>query len=106
MDLELKGNNLYRNGILVEFDVSNEVVLLREPINYEPEENDIYHTVRDSDRLDLLAYKYYGGLIEDSSKFWWIIADVNNAEFPLDLSSFVGKQLLIPDLFKVLLSIQ
>jgi hypothetical protein len=42
------------------------------------------HTVQDSDRLDLLAYKYYG----DSTK-WWQISDANPAAaFPIDLVDF------------------
>ncbi|HEU4388918.1 MAG TPA: hypothetical protein VFV34_14050 [Blastocatellia bacterium] len=39
------------------------------------------HIVRDGDRLDLLAFKYYG----DPSR-WWQIADANTEfEFPVDL---------------------
>jgi phage tail protein X len=39
------------------------------------------HTVREGDRLDLLAFKYYG----DATK-WWQIADANPAPpFPIDL---------------------
>ena len=39
------------------------------------------HTVNGGDRLDLLAYKYYG----DTTK-WWQICDANpDWHFPLDL---------------------
>ena len=39
------------------------------------------HTVREADRLDLLAFKYYG----DAAK-WWHISDANaGATFPTDL---------------------
>src|SRR5262245_61543661 len=39
------------------------------------------HTVRDGDRLDLLAFKYYG----DAGR-WWQIADANpEFEFPADM---------------------
>ena len=39
------------------------------------------HTVREGDRLDLLAYRYYG----DPAR-WWRISDANpQAEFPTDL---------------------
>ena len=42
------------------------------------------HTVQGGDRLDLLAYKYYG----DSTK-WWQICDANpTAVFPIDLVDF------------------
>jgi|694.fasta_scaffold24339_8 hypothetical protein len=51
---------------------------------------DIYILSNDSDRLDLLAYKYYG-----NPKLWWIIAQANN----LGKGSFnvpPGIQLRIP----------
>ena len=51
------------------------------------------HTVRDGDRLDLLAFKYYG----DPAR-WWQIADANpEFEFPSDLldRSPVAKELLV-----------
>ena len=35
-------------------------------------ENDIYIITRDSDRLDLLANKYYG-----TPNLWWILAQAN-----------------------------
>jgi len=39
------------------------------------------HTVNQTDRLDLLAYKYYG-----DSKKWWLICDANPAvALPTDL---------------------
>lgn len=39
----------------------------------EPDPSDIYIIVYESDRLDLLAYKYYGDV-----RYWWIIAQANN----------------------------
>lgn len=39
----------------------------------EPDPSDIYTVVYESDRLDLLAYKYYGDV-----RYWWIIAQANN----------------------------
>ena len=63
MELELKGNNLYRNGYLIDFKDSDEVLLLREPITYAAEDNDIYHIVNEVDRLDTIAYKYYKNLV-------------------------------------------
>jgi hypothetical protein len=44
-------------------------------------ESNVLHTVKGGDRLDLLAYKYYG----DTTK-WWQISDANpERPFPLDL---------------------
>ena len=38
----------------------------------EPDPTDIYTMVYENDRLDLLAYKYYGDV-----RYWWIIAQAN-----------------------------
>jgi len=35
--------------------------------------SDIYTYSKGTDRLDLLAYKYYG-----DQTYWWVIADANN----------------------------
>lgn len=44
-------------------------------------EGNFLHTVRDGDRLDLLAYKYYG----DAAR-WWQISDANpEFSYPTDL---------------------
>ena len=50
------------------------------------------HTIKESDRLDLLAYKYYG-----DAKKWWLICDANSEVFlPLDLLKEPGKKIIIP----------
>lgn len=52
--------------------------------------DDIYIISTQSDRLDLLASKYYG-----NPTYWWIIAVANNLN-DASLSIPVGKQLRIP----------
>ena len=104
MELELRGNNLYRNGKLIEV-APDELILLRDRIDIEPTENDSYHTVVKRDRIDLLAYKFYKDIVEDSSKYWWVIADANSIHNPIDLTEFVGTDIRIPDLLNVLLLI-
>ncbi len=49
------------------------------------------HTVAQGDRLDLISSAYYG----DPEQFWRI-CDGNNALRPDDLTSQVGRRLLIP----------
>lgn len=49
-----------------------------------------YHTFNSAERLDLLAYRYYG----NPEKFWRI-ADANTEMDPEDLEE-PGRQLLIP----------
>ncbi len=51
----------------------------------------IEHTVVGGQQFDSLAEEFY----EDQS-LWWLIADVNDFLFPLDLKP--GDSLLIPDL--------
>ncbi len=50
------------------------------------------HTVCQTDRLDLLAYKYYG----DPQK-WWLICDANPGVALLtDLADRIGQKIIIP----------
>lgn len=58
-------------------------------IEFALKETDQYHTVADYDRIDLLAYKYYG-----DCSYWWIIAEANDISNPLHLET--GKRLRIP----------
>lgn len=106
MELVLRENNLYRNGYLVELDNTDEVLLLRDTITIDDSAKNQYHVLKNLDRLDLLAYKYYGNIVEDASKYWWIIADANDIQNPLDLTEFVGTQIIIPDILKVLISLE
>lgn len=67
-------------------------LLQRNPLIYTPQLNDILHKVKEFDRLDLLAFKYYG-----DSKWWWVIADVNDNVFdPFDLP--ISEDIIIPNL--------
>jgi len=53
----------------------------------------VLHTVNAGDELDHLAYKY-SGQDANKSKNWWVIADVNNVLWPLDVET--GTSLIIP----------
>ena len=55
-----------------------------------PTDNDIYIISTQSDRLDLLASKYYG-----NASHWWIISVANNLN-DASLSIEPGRQLRIP----------
>lgn len=54
-----------------------------------PSENDIYIFSKQGDRLDLLAYKYYGDATQ-----WWIIAHANKIKGTLSVPADI--QLVIP----------
>ena len=52
--------------------------------------DDVLHVVSSVDRIDLLAYRYYG-----DSRLWWVIAWANNLEIlPTDLKA--NAQIRIP----------
>ena len=104
MELELRDNNLFINGTVYDFG-NDEQILLREPMEIIGNEMDKYHIVKENDRLDVLAWVYYKNIVEDASKFWWLIADANNIYNPLDLSDLVGKEILIPDLIRIRLDL-
>jgi len=52
-------------------------------------EDFIIHRVKQGDTIDGLAFEYGG-----KTRLWWIIADVNDLEFPLDLT--INQELIIP----------
>ncbi len=50
------------------------------------------HTVCETDRLDLLAYRYY----KDPRK-WWLICDANPGyPLPVDMLKQAGRKIVIP----------
>lgn len=88
--LRVRIDNPYSTGFLVKL-ADDERALYRNKIKHTPSPKDIYHMVTYSDRLDTLAFQYYR-----NSKYWWIIADVNDVLNPFELT--VGQTLIIPDL--------
>lgn len=83
--------NRYRDTKLVKDNNTNKAYM--ETTIYPkvlPSNSDIYIITDETDRLDILADKYYG-----DSKMWWIIATANNIN---DATFFVepGTQLRIP----------
>jgi len=105
IEIEVAPNNLYRTGVLISYPDQSEYALMRQKIETVGTLEDEYHTVTVNDRLDTIAWKYYKDIVEDSSKFWWIIADVNNIYDPFDLSGLVGKTILIPDILNILIEL-
>lgn len=106
VELEVRINNLYRNGRLYVFPDTDEMLLIRDKYQTVGTLEDQYHYLIEGETLDGLAYKYYSDLIEDSSKFWWILADANDVYDPFDLSPYLGTEILIPNLFTTLLKLQ
>lgn len=59
--------------------------------NLDPSSDDVYHTVKDYDRIDTIAKKYF-----KNEGLWWVIAHANDLRLlPMDLK--VGQRIRIPD---------
>lgn len=92
--------DLYINGRIVTYD-TGEVFIERDLIDYDSGEPDQYYRVKDSDRLSAIAYDFYNGLTKNAGQYWKFIADANNIQNPLDLSEYVGIDILIPDFQRI-----
>lgn len=70
-------------------DGSVEFLGIRPRIETSPRPDDIFHTVVEGDRIDLIAYRNLG-----RADLWWVICDYNDIFSPLDLEP--GSVLRIP----------
>lgn len=70
-------------------DGDQEFIGTRERIDTTPRPDDVFHTVVEGDRIDLIAYRYFG-----RAELWWVICDYNDVFFPLELGA--GTMLRIP----------
>lgn len=100
--VELRESNLYLNGKIVEYN-DGTIELLRNKIKWTGRDNDEYYTVRNSDDLDKIAWKMYSNIVEKAEWYWWVIADANDIENPLDLSEYIGNEIVVPNLSVFLL---
>lgn len=95
-NIERRDFDLYYNGRVIAFDDGSKI-LERDKIDYKSTQPDIYHTVQGGDTLTYLAWKYYNKITPNASRYWKYIADVNNILNPLDISEYIGYELLIPN---------
>ena len=70
-------------------DGQEEFLGTRPRIDTSPQPDDVFHTVVEGDRIDLIAYRYLG-----RADLWWVICDYNDIFFPLEL--LIGQILRIP----------
>jgi hypothetical protein len=101
--IELIESNPYANGYIIQD--GTEETLERDPIAYVGNRLDTYYTVRQNDMIDSIAWRYYRTFVPDAERYWVLIADVNGIENPLDLSAWVGRELLIPDFLTIQLQL-
>jgi len=97
---KVQANNLYANGRVVQFKDGTHI-LIRDKLKFTDFIKFDYHTVIEDDELSAIAYKYYKSKAQDSSKYWWVVADVNNIMKPYDISDLIGKELVIPNILEV-----
>jgi len=90
-------NSRYANCTKYKYG-DREILNLREPVNSGPHPDDRFHKVIEGERIDILAYKYFG-----DPKLWWVICDYNHISFPLDLQ--IGQILRIPSVDHLNMSI-
>lgn len=81
----------YKNHRIFKFK-EGDLMMDRIPHIYTPSAKDIFYTILEGDRLDTLAFKYYG-----DSSLWYILADVNEIFNPLEIL-VPGDELIIPGL--------
>ena len=70
-------------------DGDQEFVGTRQRIDTSPRFDDVFHTVVEGDRVDLIAYRYLG-----RADLWWVVCDYNDIFLPLELP--VGQVLRVP----------
>lgn len=70
-------------------DQGVEYMDMEEGIDKTRSSDDVFHTVSENDRIDILAWRYLG-----DARHWWVIAEYNDIEMPLELEP--GTVLRIP----------
>lgn len=93
----LPKSNPYAKGRILIF-ANGDQRMVRDLVDYVPKESDDYYTVQNEDTLTRIAYDFYKAKRMFPSKYWWVIADANNIRNPLDMSSYIGKEIVIPDI--------
>lgn len=78
----------YRKDGVVFYGIRPRIVIL-------PSSNDIFHTVTEGERIELIAWKYYQDV-----RLFWVLCDVNLIRDPLRLEK--GVRLRIPPKSEVL----
>ena len=101
--IKLRESNPYRNGEIQVFP-NGDQELVRKKIIWNGGENDRYYTVRDTDTLDKIAWSQYKDIVDKPEWYYWVIADANEIENPLDLSDYIGDEIVIPDIQLFLLT--
>lgn len=101
LNLSVRKFNMYRTGKVYNFPQENEKILQRGELVYNPSVLDKTHTVKNNESIWNIAYEEYQDKILNPSRYWWVIARVNNIDNPFDLSDFQGKDIIIPSISNI-----
>lgn len=96
-----KKNTRYTNGQLSKNRAGQSFIVLRKPLQLDPQEGDVFVTIGQDllGRPDLISYKAYG-----TPDLWWVIFEFNNISDPL-FGLKIGQRLRIPEINRVLKAI-
>lgn len=96
--MNISTHNLYeKNGVEVGLE-GGVSLLFRKKTVWQPQQTDKVHIVEAGETIDSIAHLYYAPVRSFGGRYWWLIADANNIHNPFDISGYVGKQLIIPDI--------
>lgn len=95
----LSAYNAYQDGKIFALESGNYTT--RTPIVWQPQPNDKYYAIKKDDTLESIAQNAYQAYKENACLYWWLIADVNKIYTPLDLSNYIGKKIIIPDILRL-----
>ena len=96
-EIKISLDNLYAYNSRISVLEDGTEELQRNVIEYKASDKDRLERVKISDTIDKIAYRVYKDFLPNAQRYWFLIADVNNIENPLDLSAYIGKSLIIPD---------
>ncbi len=94
--------NMFVTGRVIIFNDGTQK-LVRDKLKIQSAITDEFYTVLAGDMLDEIAYRKWKDKVDKAWLYWWIIADINKILNPLDISDFVGREIIVPDIQRVLL---
>lgn len=95
--IKLPTSNMYANGRQIIF-ADGTGKLRRYIVVYDPTEPDSYYPVKHGDIITQIAYQKYKSFFPKASHYWWMIADANKMINPLDLTRYLGVEIIIPNI--------
>lgn len=92
MTVKIRTDSLYQFGDPV-FDENQEEYVwgICDPPDPVERDDDQFYTLREGERIDLLAHKLLG-----NARYFWIILHYNNIQNSLDIENFIGEEIRLP----------